>query len=439
MSIRHPEPHSTPELRSVPVPGLLDRLARRLVLARLRRLRHGRVSLLEPGTPASVRHFGRLDPSEPVQATLTIHDPACFAKIALGGSIGAGEAYMAGDWTCDDLTRLIRILVRNRDVLDGMEEGLARMIAPAQKLLHTCRRNTKDGSRRNIMDHYDVGNDFFSIVLDESLMYSCAFFEREDSSLLDASLAKNDRICRKLHLTPNDHVLEIGTGWGGFALHAAQRFGARVTTTTISRQQYDLAVERIHRAGLSSRITILMLDYRDLPALNQRFDKLVSIEMIEAVGHAYYETFFRNCCDLLEDDGQMLLQAITIEDHRYEQAKRSVDFIQRHMFPGSCIPSVAALCAAMAGATDFRLLDLEDIGRHYPPTLRGWRARLQANWARLNDLGYSDEFLRKWEFYLCYCEGGFLEGSISDVQMLLTKPRVRRKLGGPGRPGVDLW
>jgi cyclopropane-fatty-acyl-phospholipid synthase len=269
-----------------------------------------------------------------------VHDPRFYRALACGGSIGAGEAYMNGWWSCDDLTALVRICVLNRELLDGMEKGGARLTAPLQKLFHYLRRNTKAGSRSNIAAHYDLGNDFFSLFLDETLMYSCAFFERADSTLQEASVAKNDRICRKLQLSPADHLLEIGTGWGGFALHAARHYGCRVTTTTISRAQHDLAVQRIAAAGLSDRITVLLQDYRDLQG---HYDKLVSIEMIEAVGHAFYETFFRCCSNLLTPQGMMLLQAITIADQYYEQAKRSVDFIQRSIFPGSCIPSISVI------------------------------------------------------------------------------------------------
>ena len=366
--------------------------------------------------------FGSPDLHDPLQAQVTIHDPGCYRDIALGGTIGAGEAYMHGRWTCDDLTAVIRIFVANREVLDGLETGLARLTMPLQKLFHRLHRNTKPGSRRNIEAHYDLGNDFFALVLDETMMYSCAYFDRPDASLRDASEAKNDLVCRKLDLKPTDHLLEIGTGWGGFAIHAARRYGCRVTTTTISRRQYDLAVRRIAAAGLSDRITVVLKDYRDLRDLGMQFDKIVSIEMIEAVGHAFLEAYFACCSDLLKPDGRVLIQAITIDDRRFERAAQSVDFIQRFIFPGSCIPSITALCQAIARASDLRLFGLEDIGAHYPPTLRGWKSRLAENGNRLRELGYSEAFLRMWEFYLCYCEGGFVERAISDVQMVLTKP-----------------
>jgi cyclopropane-fatty-acyl-phospholipid synthase len=307
-----------------------------------------------------------------------------------------------------------------------MERGLARLSAPFLKVAHRFRRNTRRGSRQNIAAHYDLSNDFFAQMLDRTMMYSCAYFQRPDSTLEEASCAKLDLICRTLHLTEDDHLLEIGSGWGGLACHAAKTYGCRVTTTTISRAQYELAVRRVGEAGLSDRVRLLLTDYRDLPALGMQFDKLVSVEMIEAVGHEYYATFFDICSRLLKPDGLMLLQAITIDERYYERAKRSVDFIQRFIFPGSCIPSVTAICRAMAQASDFSLLHLQDIGAHYPPTLRGWRDNLRANLPQVGQLGFGSEFLRLWEFYLSYCEGGFLERSISTAQLLVAKSGWRQ-------------
>ena len=397
--------------------GWLDRLARRAVRARLQALQNGSVILIDGGKPSL---FGAQDDSP--WATVRVHDPRFYTEIAFGGSVGAGEAYMRGYWSCDDLTALVRIMLRNRELLDGMETGLARASAPALKAFHWLRRNTRRGSRRNIGAHYDLGNALFALMLDETMMYSCGIFEHEDSTLYDASVAKNERICRKLELTPGDHLLEIGTGWGGFAIHAARHYGCRVTTTTISEEQYALALERIEKAGLSGRITVLLEDYRNLKG---RYDKLVSIEMIEAVGHAYYDAYFKTCGELLKPKGRMLLQAITIADQQYERAKRSVDFIQRYIFPGSCIPSVTALCNAITRASDMRLSHLEDIGLHYATTLRHWRQRFFANIDRVRALGYPERFIRMWEFYLCYCEGGFAERAISDVHILLTRSGYR--------------
>jgi len=371
-----------------PKPHFLDAVARRALRERLGGLRHGAITLVDGDR---VECFGNVTPRCALAATVRVHDPRFYGEIAFGGSIGAGEAYMQGYWSVDDLTALTRILLSNRDVLDGMEGGAARVTAPLQKALHWAARNTRAGSTRNIAAHYDLGNEFFRLFLDPTMMYSCAVFERADMTLEEASTAKLDRICRRLVLGPDDHVLEIGSGWGGFALHAARHYGCRVTTTTISRQQCRLARERVAAAGLANRVTVLLEDYRDLTG---RYDKLVSIEMIEAVGHQYYDTYFRACSELLKPDGMMLLQAITIADQRYETARRSVDFIQRHIFPGSCIPS-------------------------------RWRENLFANVEQVRALGCSDGFIRMWEFYFCYCEGGFAERAIGDVQMLLVKPSAR--------------
>ncbi len=400
-------------------PTMLQRLAKRAMLRTLSRLVGGSITLRDGAGEIRV---GSATGSDPLQATIDIREPCFYTDLAFEGSIGAGRGYSEGLWTCDDLTSVVRILVRNRAVLDQCEQGLARLSGSVRKLLHGLRRNTKSGSRDNIAAHYDLSNEFFGMFLDDTMTYSCGFFEGPDRSLRDASRAKNERICRKLSLSADDHILEIGTGWGGFALHAAGRYGCRVTTTTVSRQQFDFARRRVREAGLADRVTILLEDYRDLAG---KYDKVVSIEMIEAVGHQYYETYFRKCSELLKPDGMMLLQAIVIEDHRYEQAKRSVDFIKHFVFPGSCIPSIGALCSAVARSTNLRLNDLEDIGVHYVSTLRAWRQRLRANAERIRALGFPESFLRMWEFYLCYCEGGFAERSISDVHMQFVKPQCQ--------------
>lgn len=401
-------------------PAFLSRVSQQLVLTQLRAFRQGEITLIDGETRQT---FGKRSKDCPFAVTLRVHDPRFYSEVAFGGDVGAGEAYMSGFWSCDDLTALVRILLRNRPVLDGIEQGWAWLAAPTRKVFHWLCRNTRLGSRRNIAAHYDLGNEFFALFLDETMTYSCGIFERKDSTLQEASLAKIDRICRKLQLSPQNQVLEIGSGWGSFAIHAARHYGCRVTTTTISQQQHDLAYQRVIAAGLGERITVLLKDYRDLTG---QYDKLVSIEMIEAVGYRFYDTYFRCCSNLLKPDGMMLLQAITIADQRYERAKRSVDFIQRYIFPGSCIPSLTAMCQSLAQATDLRLFHLEDQTPHYATTLRHWRERLFANLAQVRALGYSDSFIRMWEYYLCYCEGGFHERAIGDVQILLTKPLCRR-------------
>lgn len=399
--------------RGVPRTSTLGTVARKLVFARLATLRRG---LLRVREAEKVFEFGvaRTGPD----ATLTVLDPAFYAEIAFGGSVGAGESYMLGHWHSDDVTALMRLMLRNRHTLDAMETGLARLTAPLRLAAHWLHRNTRAGSRRNISAHYDVGNDFFRLLLDETMMYSCALFERPDMTLAEASVAKLDAICRKLALRPQDHVLEIGTGWGGFALHAAVRYGCRVTTTTISPSQFELARERVRAAGLEDRVTVLLEDYRDLKGA---FDKLVSIEMIEAIGHQYFGEFFRQCSTRLVPGGRMLLQSITIADRHYARARDEVDFIKRYIFPGCCIPAVSALAQAMADSSDLRIVHLEDIGPHYATTLARWRENFFASLKDVRALGYPDTFNRMWEFYLCYCEAGFAERTLGDVQMLLTR------------------
>jgi cyclopropane-fatty-acyl-phospholipid synthase len=357
-------------------------------------------------------------PGEGIAASITVHDPSFYADVAFGGSVGAAEAYMRGAWSTDDLTALLRLMIRNLPILDDMEGGLALLTAPLRRAAHWLRRNSRSGSRRNIAAHYDLGNDFFRLMLDETWMYSCAFFERPGMSLRDAQEAKLERICRRLALGPGDHLLEIGTGWGGFALHAAGRYGCRVTTTTISPSQFEMARERVRAAGLDDRVTLLLEDYRDLEG---RFDKLVSIEMIEAIGHRQYGEFFRRAAERLVPGGRMLLQSITIADHRYARARDEVDFIKRYVFPGATIPAVSALASAMAESSDLRILALEDIGPHYATTLAHWRANFLAHLGQVRAQGFPDTFIRLWEFYLCYCEAGFAEGQLGDAQILFER------------------
>jgi cyclopropane-fatty-acyl-phospholipid synthase len=401
-------------------PRRFDQLAKELLFSLLHGLRRGELTIID----GSVRRiFGKKSSQCPLEATITVHHPLFYSAIVFGGSVGASEAFMAGQWSTDDLTTVVRITILNREVLQGMETGLARLTAPLHKLIHLLRCNTRKGSRLNVAAHYDLGNDFYKLFLDETLTYSCGIFERENSTLKEASLAKYGRICQKLELSSKDHVVEIGSGWGGFAIFLAQNYGCRITTTTISTAQYELAKERIDRAGVSHKVELLLEDYRDLKG---KYDKLVSIEMIEAVGHQYLDTFFRSCSKLLKEDGMMLLQAITIADQVFAQHKRSVDFIKRYIFPGGCLPSIAAMSCSIARVTDLRLFHLEDITPHYARTLRTWRQRFFVNIDKVRDLGYPEAFIRMWEYYLCYCEAGFMERYLGDVQMLLTKPLCRR-------------
>jgi cyclopropane-fatty-acyl-phospholipid synthase len=403
-----------------PAVNWTQRTLRRATLERLSRLQSGVLTLEEGGHH---HRFGSTAAEPGLEAVIRVVDPRFWTDVALGGNTGAGEAYLRGYWACDDLTAAVRILVRNREVLTSLEDGAGWITQPVYRILHWLHRNSRDGSRRNIAAHYDLGNEFFQLFLDPTLNYSCGIFPEEGADMEQASVNKMDVICRKLDLGPGDHLLEIGTGWGGFAIHAAGRYGCRVTTTTISRRQHELAAERVAAAGLGDKITLLRSDYRDLRG---RFDKLVSVEMIEAVGHQYLDAYFAKCSDLLKPEGMMLLQAITIRDQLYAEAVKSVDFIKRYIFPGAFIPSVAAICDSVARATDMRLFHLQDIGPHYATTLRKWREQFVGNTSRIQAMGYPESFMRMWEFYLCYCEGGFLERNIGDVHMLLTKPLNRR-------------
>ena len=400
---------------TVPRPNLLGSTAERLVLGRLSGIAHGSLRLVDGAT---TRDFGGTAPGP--AAAIEVRDPAFYSELAWGGSVGAAESYMLGHWSTPDLTALMRLMLVNRDALDSLEGGLARLTAPLRLAAHWLHRNSRSGSRRNISAHYDLGNDFFRLMLDETMMYSCALYERPDMTLAEASRAKLDLVCRKLEIGPSNHVLEIGTGWGGFAMHAAANFGCRVTTTTISPSQYELARERIRAAGLDGRVHVLLEDYRDLRG---RYDRLVSIEMIEAIGHRQFPTFFRHAGNLLERHGRMVLQSITIADVNYARARDEVDFIKRYIFPGCCIPSVGALTQAMVEASDLRLVHLEDIGPHYATTLAAWRRNFHASLDAVRAQGYPDTFIRMWEYYLCYCEAGFVERALGDVHMVMTRER----------------
>lgn len=398
----------------------LTRLAKTLLLSQLTKMQNGRLRLIDGPVAQS---FGTPDATAPFDVTIRVRDPRFYADAVFAGTTGAGESYMNGFWDCDNLTALVRLMVVNREFMNDVDSGWSRLSSPLFSLAHWLNRNTAAGSRRNIAAHYDLGNKFFELFLDETMAYSCGIFQTPGASLFDASIAKFDAACRKLNLSAGQHLLEIGTGWGGLAIHAARHYGCRVTTTTISREQYELARERVERAGLGGRITLLLEDYRELRG---EYDALVSIEMIEAVGHQYLDTYFKQCSRLLKPEGAMLLQSITIRDQYYDQARRSVDFIKRFIFPGSFIPSIQALVNSLARTSDLKLFHMEDIGPHYATTLRHWRERLLARRGEVRAMGYPESFLRMWEYYLCYCEGGFEERQLGDVQMLLTKPRSRR-------------
>jgi cyclopropane-fatty-acyl-phospholipid synthase len=394
---------------------------KRLVIGRLRALTDGELLLTDDegerrlGAPAA----------DGLRVRLTIHRDRLWRRVVFGGLLAATEAYVDGDWDADDLTALARLFARNMAPATRLDSGLGRIFRPAARWRYALTRNSRVGARRNIATHYDLGNDFFALMLDPTLTYSCGVFEHAGASLEDASIAKNERLCRKLGLRADDHLLEIGSGWGALAIHAAVHYGCRVTTTTVSQRQHELAVQRVADAGVADRVTVLLCDYRDLTG---RFSKIVSVEMIEAVGAEYYGTFFQACASLLEPGGLMAMQAITVADQRFEAARRAPDFIKHHVFPGSCIPSVGALLGAASAATDLRIVDLEDFTPHYARTLAAWRANLEANREAVERLT-GPRFRRLWRLYLAYCEGGFAERHTGLVQMVLARPAWRGEIG----------
>jgi cyclopropane-fatty-acyl-phospholipid synthase len=355
---------------------------------------------------------------------LFVRDPRFYRRVVLGGNLGAAESYLQGEWDTPDLVEFLREVARSSDTLEETDGSLAWLLQPIRTGLNWLHRNTRAGSRRNIAAHYDLNNEFFALMLDPTMTYSSGVFDHAGASMEEASVAKYDRVCRKLELSPDDDVLEIGTGWGGFALYAAKTYGCRITTTTISQQQYEYARERIERAGLSDRIRLLKQDYRDLTG---QYDKLVSIEMIEAVGQRFLDGYFAKCSQLLGRHGMMLLQAITIPDHRYDAYRRSVDFIQRYIFPGGFLPCIAAMAGSLRKNTDFRWFHSECLGTHYAETLSRWRHQFWDNIERVRALGFDERFVRMWHYYLCYCEAGFRERQIGVSQVLLTKPGCRRQ------------
>lgn len=395
---------------------LFDRWLRRQVLSRLKGLQQVCLVINDA--------FGSTclgDRNASLSASIDIHHPHCYRLLAFDGGLGAGDAYVRGMWGSNDLTSVIRVLARNRNVLARLDSGVARLTAPLHRLWQLMRRNSIAGSRRNIAAHYDLNNEFFRLFLDRRMMYSAALYENTGVSLEQAQDAKLDRICQQLGLNRSHHVLEIGTGWGGFAIYAARKYGCRMTTTTISQAQFEEAQASVKQAGLQDRITVLLQDYRHLQG---QYDRVVSIEMIEAVGDDFINDYFSRVSELLNDDGLALIQAITIEDYRYQRALRNVDYIKRYIFPGSFIPSLQRLSAATA-KTDLVIAGLFDMGQSYALTLREWRQRFNARIQQVFDLGFDLRFKRLWEYYLCYCEGGFRERAISNVQMLLAKPLAR--------------
>ena len=399
---------------------LVSRVARHLVLQQLRQLEHGTLTIREPGNQTLT--LGDGDTRYP-DAELIIHNHSTWRDLLTGGGIGAAEAFVAGDWSTPDLVALLRFFTRNVDRMNEFEDRFSWITKPALKGLHWLNRNTREGSRKNISAHYDLGNDLFEAFLDPTMMYSSAIYPREDATLEEAAVHKLDTICRKLDLQPDDRVVEIGTGWGGFAIHAAKHYGCHVTTTTISKEQLELARHRVKVEGLEDRITLLFDDYRDLEG---QFDKLVSIEMIEAVGPQFLDSYFEQINALLKPDGLALVQAINMPEQRYLRALKNVDFIQRYIFPGSFSPSFGAILESVRNRSNLVLTHAEDIGFHYARTLRDWSERFMSLEENLEQMGYDRAFRRLWAFYFAYCEAGFSERAIGVSQVLFAKPGNKR-------------
>lgn len=397
--------------------GPVDSVWRSLLLNYLGNLSEGQISLRDGRDHL---HFG--DENAALKSEVTVFHPRFYRRAILGGGLGIAQSLIDGEWSCNDLTSLVRIFIRNRKVANRFDTGLARFRQITAKAGHWLRKNSRTGAARNISDHYDLGNEFYQLFLDETMNYSSGVFEDASDSMKNASIAKMARACRSINLQPEDHLVEIGTGWGGLAIYAAQNYGCRVTTTTISREQYNLALDRVQKAGLTDSVSVLLSDYRDLEG---QYDKLVSIEMIEAVGHQYFDTFFQKCSNLLRDDGMMFLQSIVIKDQKFKEYISSVDFIRKYIFPGGCLPSVAAIMQSTTKVTDMRLLKMEDIAPHYAQTLRCWQERFNARLNEVRELGYSESFIRMWNYYFSYCEAAFEERQCNTIQMLLAKPECR--------------
>ena len=393
----------------------VNRTCKALFLNVLSSLPHGQITIKERGTLVAV--YG--DAESDLKAEVDIQVPLAYRHLLIGGSVASGETYTEGLWTTPNLTNVIRIFARNLDTLDQWEAKFKWLSFPAEKFRHLMRRNSQEQAKKNISAHYDLGNKLYTRFLDQSMMYSAAIYPDVNTSLAEAQQHKLKSICDKLQLTANDHLLEIGTGWGGLAVYAAKNYGCRVTTTTISEEQFSYAQDWVKREGLEDQIKLLKKDYR---LLEGRYDKLVSIEMIEAVGKEYMANFFTKCSSLLKQTGLMVIQAITIDDRRYESYSKGVDFIQKHIFPGGFLPSQLVMNKTLKEHTDMMIRDLHDIGLDYARTLNDWYIAFQQSREALLKDGYDERFARMWQYYLNYCEGGFLERTISTVQLIISKP-----------------
>lgn len=416
---------NTPSVGSIRLPKIglrqgRSNIARQIFLAVLQKAEIGHLELHEADQSL---HFGKSDCASGIQASVQVHDQQLYRDMLSGGSIAAGEAYIRGYWSTPNLTEVMRFFSANLALLEGFKSKHSWLFKQTLRLQHFFNRNTQTGSRKNIAAHYDLGNDFFQHFLDPTMMYSAAVYENANSSLHEASINKLRILCEQLELKPSDHLVEIGSGWGAMAVYAAQNYGCKVTTTTISQEQFKLTCERVKQAGLEDRVTVLCEDYRDLQG---QFDKLVSIEMIEAVGHEFFATYFAKLSSLLKPQGIAVIQSITIPDARYDAYKSSVDFINRYIFPGGCLPSLGQIAKHVAEQTDLEMIHLRDITQDYAHTLADWRERFFEKLEAIKAMGFDDDFERLWEYYLCYCEGGFRERVIGTVQLTFAKPRYRR-------------
>ena len=420
--------HKSTMLR--PVGNSVSYLAKQAVFRALKHIQFGSITIIEDfkGQISKPLSFGTRSSSSQssseigrhrLNVTLTIRDKSVYRQLLFGGSIALADSYINGEWDTDNLTGLIRLAARNLSVLNQLESRFAAISKTFERANHQLRSNDKSGSRSNVLAHYDLGNDMYQRFLDDTMMYSSAVYKNKNATLAEAQQHKLSLVCQRLQLTADDHVIEIGTGWGGFAIYAAKHYGCHITTTTISDAQYEEAKKRVKAAGLTDKITLLKQDYRELTG---QYDKLVSIEMIEAVGHEYLPTFFAKCNSLLKPTGLMVLQAITFNDQNYQNYIESVDFIQTHIFPGGCLLSNQELNTQFTEQTDMVVKQLHDYGFDYAHTLRDWRIAFMAQRQEIKALGYDEAFIRLWEFYFCYCEGGFLERTIGVVQITAVKP-----------------
>lgn len=403
-------------MKHLPNNNWVNRWARRQVFKLLQQLARGNLQWQE--ADGELFQFGNIDNEQQLSAQVMVHSLRSYRRLLFGADIGFAESYMAGEIDCHDLTALVRVILQNKATLQQIESGFAMLLQWPERFRHWQQRNSIAGSKRNIESHYDLSNEFYSLWLDPSMMYSAAIYPDENASLTEAQQHKCRLIAEKLKLSSDDHLLEIGTGWGGFAIYAAKNYGCKVSTTTISEKQWQFATKQVQRTGLTDRVTVLKQDYRELSG---SFDKLVSIEMIEAVGHSYLDRFMTVCTDRLKPDGLLLLQAILAPDADYKKMRNSVDFIKKYIFPGGFLPSVAAINESIEKKGQLQLVDQQEIGLDYARTLADWRQNFEARIEDIKRLGFDDQFIRMWRFYLCYCEGGFREQTILNQQLLFQK------------------